>query len=45
MKKLYYWLLLTALSISLGSCEQTSESHTENSSSYSEIVEEQVFFR
>ena len=43
MKKFYYWLLLTALPISLGSCEQTSESHTENSSSNSEIVGEQVF--
>ena len=43
MRKIYYWILLTALPITLGSCQQTSESQTENSSSNSEVVEGPVF--
>ena len=45
MRKIYYWILLTALPITLGSCQQTSESQTENSSSTSnsEVVEGPVF--
>ena len=45
MRKIYYWILLTALPITIGSCQQTSESQTENNSSTSnsEVVEEPVF--